>query len=135
MAPGSSLSQPSRPGTRVDASRTFLVVVRDVVDPSADGIAPHQPGVVGLQEFRGCCDVVQSGVEPDAERGFWVLLLLLLPHLFHAMSVANLCVRASDFASLRKTSTLLRFFSKASVQVRQPHDSGGRFGLPTSFAP
>jgi hypothetical protein len=32
----------------------FLIVVGHTVDPRADGIAPHQPSIVGLQQI-GCC--------------------------------------------------------------------------------
>jgi hypothetical protein len=32
-------------------SRAFLGVIRHVVDPRAYGIAPHQPGIGGLQQI------------------------------------------------------------------------------------
>jgi hypothetical protein len=31
--------------------RAFLVIVRHVIDPTAHGIARHQPSIVGLQQF------------------------------------------------------------------------------------
>jgi len=30
--------------------RAFFVVIRHMIDPCAHGIAPHQPGVAGLQQ-------------------------------------------------------------------------------------
>jgi hypothetical protein len=36
---------------RFDGCRTLLVVVRHVIDPGAHGVAPHQPGIEGLQKF------------------------------------------------------------------------------------
>jgi hypothetical protein len=50
-------------------SRTFLVVVRHVVDPSADGIAPHQAGVVGLRQFGRRTRILhpQQGFESFSE--------------------------------------------------------------------
>ena len=32
-------------------ARTLLIIIHHGIDPSADGIAPHQPGIVGLQQF------------------------------------------------------------------------------------
>src|ERR1035441_1483992 len=34
-----------------DGYAAFFVIVRNVVDPSTDGIAPHQPSIVGPQQF------------------------------------------------------------------------------------
>ena len=31
--------------------RTFFVIIRDGIEPSARGVAPHQPGIEGLQKF------------------------------------------------------------------------------------
>ena len=44
--------------------RTGFIIIGDVVDPRADGIAPHQPGIVGLQEVGHRSHILHSGVEP-----------------------------------------------------------------------
>jgi hypothetical protein len=44
--------------------RTGFVIIGDVVDPRAHGIAPHQSGVVGLQEVGHRSHILHSGVEP-----------------------------------------------------------------------
>jgi hypothetical protein len=38
----------------------FRIVIRHVIDPSADGIAPHQPSIVGLQQFGSCNSIPHS---------------------------------------------------------------------------
>src|ERR1019366_8210237 len=39
----------------------FLVIIRHVIDPRADGIAPHQAGVVGFQEVgRGASEPTEA---------------------------------------------------------------------------
>ena len=48
-----------------DRSRAFLVIVRHMVDPRAHGIAPHQPGIVGLQQFGRSCDFCHARIEPQ----------------------------------------------------------------------
>lgn len=45
--------------------RAFLVVVSHVVDPSAYGIALHQPSIVGLQQFGRRIYIPHSGIEPQ----------------------------------------------------------------------
>src|SRR6202035_2592478 len=47
------------------------------------------------------------------------------PHVFQALRVLNLWLKASFLASLTNTSTLLRLFLRASVHVLHPHASGG----------
>ena len=44
--------------------RTGFVIIGDVVDPRAHGIAPHQPGIVGLQEVGHRSHILHAGVEP-----------------------------------------------------------------------
>ena len=46
-------------------SRTFLVVVRNIVDPSAYGIASHQPSIVGLQHLGRRCQFSSSRIKPQ----------------------------------------------------------------------
>jgi hypothetical protein len=36
-----------------------------VVDPSAHGIAPHQPSIEGLQQFRHLNHILHSRIEPQ----------------------------------------------------------------------
>jgi hypothetical protein len=36
-----------------------------MIDATAHGVAPHQPGIEWLQEFGDRCDVLHSGVEPQ----------------------------------------------------------------------
>jgi hypothetical protein len=50
---------------RLHGSRTFLVIVRHVVDPRTHGIATHQPGVVGLQQIGSHTHFLHSGIEPE----------------------------------------------------------------------
>lgn len=45
-------------------SRTVFVVIRDVVDSAAHGIAPHLAGIVGLQQFADGIHVPRTWVEP-----------------------------------------------------------------------
>jgi hypothetical protein len=45
-------------------SRAFLIVVPHTIDPSAHGIAPHEPGIIGLQQFGRRAHIVHAGVEP-----------------------------------------------------------------------
>ena len=45
-------------------SEAFLVVISHVIDPSAHGIAPHQPGIVRLQQFRRRRQILHSRIEP-----------------------------------------------------------------------
>ena len=46
-------------------SRAFLVVIGDVVDAAAHGVAPHLAGVVGLQQFADGIHVSHPPIEPD----------------------------------------------------------------------
>jgi len=48
-----------------NASRTFLVVIGDVIDPVAYGIAPHEPSIVGPQEFGRCSRIPHPRIEPQ----------------------------------------------------------------------
>jgi hypothetical protein len=43
----------------------FFVVVRHAIDPSAYGIAPHQPSIVVLQSFRRRTHILHSRIEPQ----------------------------------------------------------------------
>ena len=36
-----------------------------MIDPRAHWKAPHQPRIVGLQQFRDRCDVLHSGIDPQ----------------------------------------------------------------------
>ena len=49
---------------RFQASRAFFVIVNGAIDPSAYGIASHQPSIVGPQQFRYLCRVLHSRIEP-----------------------------------------------------------------------
>ncbi len=42
----------------------FRVVVRYVIDPRAYRIAPHQPGIEGLQQFGRRSHISDAGIEP-----------------------------------------------------------------------
>jgi hypothetical protein len=44
--------------------RAFLVVVHDMIDSRAHGIAPHLPGIEGLQQFGRRSYIRHAGVEP-----------------------------------------------------------------------
>jgi hypothetical protein len=44
---------------------TFLVIVRHMVNPSAHGIAPHQPSIAGLQQFGRCSYIRHSRIKPS----------------------------------------------------------------------
>jgi hypothetical protein len=44
---------------------TFLTVVSNMVDPTAYGIAPHQPSIAGPQQFGGSTHVPHPGIEPQ----------------------------------------------------------------------
>jgi hypothetical protein len=46
-------------------ARTVLVIVSYMVDPPAHWIAPHPTGIVGLQQFGNCRNILYSGVEPQ----------------------------------------------------------------------
>src|SRR6266849_9894418 len=45
--------------------RALRVVVSDVIDSSAHGVASHQPGVVGPQHFRHHFDTRHPRIEPQ----------------------------------------------------------------------
>ena len=42
-----------------------FIVIDDVIYPSAYRVAPHQTGIVRLQQFRGNVNIPHSGVEPE----------------------------------------------------------------------
>jgi len=42
-----------------------------VIDPSADGIAPHQLGVAGLQQIGRRAHILHAGIEPKLV-GIWM---------------------------------------------------------------
>jgi len=46
-------------------SRAFGVVVGRVIDPSADGVAPHQLRIIRPQHFGRCLDIIHSRIEPQ----------------------------------------------------------------------
>ena len=48
-----------------DGTRAFLIIVRHVIYPGAHGIAPHQPSIVGLQQFGDRSGVLHSRIEPE----------------------------------------------------------------------
>jgi len=48
-----------------DRSRTLLVVVRNMINPSAHGVAPHLAGVIGLQQIRDRMRVTHPWIEPQ----------------------------------------------------------------------
>src|ERR1019366_8198031 len=43
----------------------LLVVVRHVVHPSADGIAPHQPSIAGFQQIGCRSYILHPRIEPQ----------------------------------------------------------------------
>ena len=43
----------------------LLVVVRDVIDPRAHGIATHQPGVAGPQQLGRRAHILHTRIEPQ----------------------------------------------------------------------
>jgi hypothetical protein len=45
--------------------RASLVVVRDLIDPTAHGIAPHQPSFAGLQQFGRRSYIRHPRIEPE----------------------------------------------------------------------
>ena len=45
--------------------RTGFVVVRDVIDPCAYGIAPHLARIIGLQKSAHFGYILHSGVKPN----------------------------------------------------------------------
>ena len=45
--------------------RTLCVIIRNGIDPTADGIAPHHPGVIWLEHVGHCSHVVHSRIEPQ----------------------------------------------------------------------
>jgi hypothetical protein len=42
---------------KLHGSRTFLIIVPEMIDPRADWIAPHQPGIEGLQQVGHGSDI------------------------------------------------------------------------------
>jgi hypothetical protein len=48
-----------------DRYRTLFIIIRHAVDPSAHGIATHQPGIRGLQQFGRRTHIRHAGVEPQ----------------------------------------------------------------------
>jgi hypothetical protein len=44
--------------------RAFLVVVPHMINPTAYGVAPHQPGIEGFQQFGRRTHILHSGIEP-----------------------------------------------------------------------
>jgi hypothetical protein len=46
-------------------SRTVLVVVSNVIDPSAYGIATHQPSFEALQQFGRHTQILHTRIEPQ----------------------------------------------------------------------
>jgi len=46
-------------------SRTLLIVIRHTVDPRAHGIAPHQFGIIRLQQFGGRTHIRHPRIEPQ----------------------------------------------------------------------
>jgi len=52
-------------GGLVPRCGAFFVIVNHVVDPSAHGIAPHQPGIAGFQQFGRRTHAGHSRIEPQ----------------------------------------------------------------------
>ena len=50
---------------RYHASSAFLVIVSGAIDPTAYGIASHQPSIVGLQQFGHHRHVLHARIEPE----------------------------------------------------------------------
>jgi hypothetical protein len=46
---------------RFHASRVFLVSINRAIDPTADGIASHQPSIVGPQQFGHRGHILNKG--------------------------------------------------------------------------
>jgi hypothetical protein len=46
-------------------SRAGCVVVSDMIDPRADGEAPHQPSIVGLQQIGRRTDIPHPRIKPQ----------------------------------------------------------------------
>jgi hypothetical protein len=60
----SSGEKPTQGFGDVRGSRAFFVIVRDVVDPCAHGVAPHCAGVIRLQQFRDGLHVGDARIVP-----------------------------------------------------------------------
>ncbi len=43
----------------------LFVVIPHVIDPGADGIAPHEPGIAGPEQFGRCPRILHSRIEPQ----------------------------------------------------------------------
>ena len=48
-----------------DLCRAIRVIIGDIVDPTADGITPHQARIVRLQEFRRLPHLSHPRIEPQ----------------------------------------------------------------------
>jgi hypothetical protein len=48
-----------------------FVVIGNVIDPRAHGIAPHEPGIKGLQQIGRRAHIVHAGVQPQVI-GIWI---------------------------------------------------------------
>ena len=44
---------------------TLLIIVCHVIDPRADGIAPHPARIVGFQRFRNHLNILHPGIKPQ----------------------------------------------------------------------
>ena len=50
---------------RLHGARTFLIIIRHMIDPRAHGIAPHEPGVERLEQFGRRTVILHAGIEPQ----------------------------------------------------------------------
>jgi hypothetical protein len=50
---------------KLHRSRTFLVVIIDVIDPSAHGVAPHEPRIAELQQVGRHSYVIHPRIKPQ----------------------------------------------------------------------
>jgi hypothetical protein len=49
---------------KLHGTRAFLVVVPHMINPTAHGKAPHQPGIAGLQQVGRRIHIPHSRIEP-----------------------------------------------------------------------
>jgi len=50
---------------KLDWSRALFIIVRDMIDPCAHGIAPHLRGIGGLQQVGCSSHIFHTGIEPQ----------------------------------------------------------------------
>jgi len=59
------LEQPTLSLIEFNRPRTLLVVVSDVIDPTAHRKASHHPGIVGLQQIGRRIHIRHSRIKPQ----------------------------------------------------------------------